>query len=75
MPHHPGMDQVQRYLADEVVEDYADGLIERREALRRLGLLGLVRPTVHAEISDLEAAPTSVWPEGSEQEQPGEVRV
>jgi carboxymethylenebutenolidase len=35
------MDQVQRYLVDEVVEDYADGLIERREALRRLGLLGL----------------------------------
>jgi carboxymethylenebutenolidase len=35
------MNQVQRYLIDEVVEDYADGLIERREALRRLGLLGL----------------------------------
>ena len=35
------MNQVQQYLVDEVVEDYADGLIERREALRRLGLLGL----------------------------------
>jgi carboxymethylenebutenolidase len=29
------------YLAGEVAEDYADGLVSRREALRRLGLLGL----------------------------------
>lgn len=29
------------YLAGEVVEDFADGLLDRREALRRLGLLGL----------------------------------
>jgi carboxymethylenebutenolidase len=29
------------YLAGEVVEDYADGFVSRREALRRLGLLGL----------------------------------
>ena len=29
------------YLAGEVVEDFADGLLTRREALRRLGLLGL----------------------------------
>ncbi|MDI1462040.1 dienelactone hydrolase family protein [Catellatospora sp. KI3] len=29
------------YLRDEVVTDYADGLIDRREALRRLGLLGV----------------------------------
>jgi carboxymethylenebutenolidase len=29
------------YLTEEVVEDYADGLIGRREALRRLGMLGL----------------------------------
>ncbi|MBV1851682.1 dienelactone hydrolase family protein [Catellatospora tritici] len=29
------------YLRDEVVTDYADGLIDRREALRRLGLLGI----------------------------------
>jgi len=29
------------YLADEVVEDYSDGVIGRREALRRLGLLGV----------------------------------
>lgn len=29
------------YLRDEVVEDFADGLLSRREALRRLGLLGV----------------------------------
>jgi carboxymethylenebutenolidase len=33
--------QYQRYLAEEIVEDHADGLVSRREALRRLGLLGL----------------------------------
>lgn len=35
------MTQVQRYLAEEVAFDHADGLITRREALRRLALLGL----------------------------------
>jgi carboxymethylenebutenolidase len=33
--------QLERYLAEEVAEDHADGLVSRREALRRLGLLGL----------------------------------
>jgi carboxymethylenebutenolidase len=33
--------ELQRYLAEEIVEDHADGLVSRREALRRLGLLGL----------------------------------
>ena len=35
------MTELQRYLAEEVAEEHADGLITRREALRRLGLLGL----------------------------------
>jgi carboxymethylenebutenolidase len=35
------MNAMQRYLAEEVVEDYADGLVNRREALRRLTLLGV----------------------------------
>ena len=35
------MTEFQRYLAEEVAEDLADGLVSRREALRRLGLLGL----------------------------------
>jgi carboxymethylenebutenolidase len=33
--------ELQRYLAEEVAEDHADGLVSRREALRRLALLGL----------------------------------
>jgi carboxymethylenebutenolidase len=33
--------ELQRYLAEEVAEDHADGIITRREALRRLGLLGV----------------------------------
>src|SRR5688572_31801512 len=35
------MTEMQRYLAEEVAEDLADGIISRREALRRLGLLGV----------------------------------
>ena len=35
------MTELQRYLAEEVVEDHIDGIITRREAMRRLGLLGV----------------------------------
>ena len=35
------MTQLQDYLAGEVAEDHADGIISRREAVRRLGLLGI----------------------------------
>ncbi len=35
------MTELQRYLAEEVAEDLADGVITRREAMRRLGLLGV----------------------------------
>jgi carboxymethylenebutenolidase len=35
------MTEMQRYLAEEIALDHVDGLITRREALRRLGLLGL----------------------------------
>jgi carboxymethylenebutenolidase len=34
------MSPFQRYLAEEIAVDHADGIIPRREALRRLGLLG-----------------------------------
>jgi carboxymethylenebutenolidase len=40
------------YLAGEVGEDWADGIISRREALRRLALLGL---TVGSAVALLEA--------------------
>ena len=35
------MTQFNDYLTEEVVEDYSDGIINRREALRRLGMLGV----------------------------------
>jgi carboxymethylenebutenolidase len=35
------MTEMQQYLAEEVAEDHADGIITRREAMRRLGLLGV----------------------------------
>lgn len=35
------MNAMQKYLSEEVGVDYADGIITRREALRRLGLLGV----------------------------------
>jgi carboxymethylenebutenolidase len=35
------MTEIQKYLAEEVAEDLADGIITRREAMRRLGLLGV----------------------------------
>ncbi|GAA1824210.1 dienelactone hydrolase family protein [Luedemannella flava] len=35
------MDSLGRYLAEEIAVDHADGLVNRREALRRLGLLGV----------------------------------
>ena len=35
------MTELQKYLAEEVAEDHVDGIITRREAMRRLGLLGV----------------------------------
>lgn len=42
------MTEMQRYLAEEIALDHVDGLITRREALRRLGLLGLGLATASA---------------------------
>ncbi|MUL85520.1 MULTISPECIES: dienelactone hydrolase family protein [unclassified Mycolicibacterium] len=35
------MTPLQRYIAEEIATDHLDGLLSRREALRRLGLLGI----------------------------------
>ena len=35
------MTEIQKYLAEEVAEDLVDGIITRREAMRRLGLMGV----------------------------------
>jgi carboxymethylenebutenolidase len=35
------MTELQKYLAEEIAEDLSDGIITRREAVRRLGLMGV----------------------------------
>jgi carboxymethylenebutenolidase len=47
-----GLMALRRYIAEEIAVDYADALLTRREALRRLGLLGL---TAGAAVSLLAA--------------------
>jgi carboxymethylenebutenolidase len=59
------MDQIQRYLADEVVEDYADGMFDRREAMRRLGLLGLAAVTAGGMLAACDAEGPPPAPTGS----------
>ena len=45
------MTELQRYLAEEVAEDHSDGIITRREAVRRLGLLGVGATAASALLS------------------------
>ena len=49
------MTELQRYLAEEIAEDHADGIITRREALRRLGLLGLSASAASAILAGFTA--------------------
>src|SRR5688500_5780162 len=54
------MTELQRYLAEEVAEDLVDGIITRREAMRRLGLLGLSASAASALLARFAtAAPAS----------------
>ncbi|MEH1128910.1 dienelactone hydrolase family protein [Micromonospora sp. CPCC 206061] len=57
------MTELQRYLAEEVAEDLADGLITRREAVRRLGLLGLSGAAATGLLATFATAPASASPE------------
>jgi len=49
------MNHIQRYLVDEVVVDYAAGIVDRREALRQLGLLGVAAATALGLLSACDA--------------------
>jgi carboxymethylenebutenolidase len=66
------MTELQRYLAEEVAEDHADGIITRREAMRRLGLLGVAggaaAAMLAAESPAAEARKGSERPKGSPQD-------
>jgi carboxymethylenebutenolidase len=57
------MTELQRYLAEEVAEDLADGMITRREAVRRLGLLGVTGAAATGLLAAFATAPASAGPE------------
>ena len=65
------MTEIQRYLAEEVAEDHADGLVSRREALRRLALLGLsgvaAASLLSAALADQAKAVVTVGPSANPQ--------
>jgi carboxymethylenebutenolidase len=45
------MTELERYLAEEIAEDHVDGIITRREAMRRLGMLGVTATAASAMIA------------------------
>src|SRR3954469_16465655 len=45
------MTELERYLAEEIAEDHVDGIITRREAMRRLALLGVGATAASAMIT------------------------
>ena len=50
------MTELERYLAEEIAEDHVDGIITRREAMRRLGMLGVGATAASAMIAAEAAA-------------------
>ena len=53
------MTEIQKYLAEEVAEDLVDGIITRREAMRRLGLLGLSASAASGLLVSFASAPAA----------------
>lgn len=75
------MTPLQRYIAEEIATDHVDGLLSRREALRRLALIGVgataataliaacgenKQPTANAPVTSTGGATESAPPPGSE---------
>jgi carboxymethylenebutenolidase len=62
------MTELQRYLVEEIALDHADGLISRREALRRLALVGLGVSAASSLLAALapkaKATPAPARPQG-----------
>jgi carboxymethylenebutenolidase len=60
---------LQRYIAEEIATDHVDGLLSRREALRRLALLGVSTAAATALIaacsSTTKPAPSTTTPSGT----------
>ncbi|HEV7422036.1 MAG TPA: dienelactone hydrolase family protein [Mycobacterium sp.] len=81
------MTPLQRYIAEEIATDHVDGLLSRREALRRLALIGVGataataliaacgesrKPTAEAPVTSTGGATESAPPPGSENTVPTE---
>jgi carboxymethylenebutenolidase len=79
------MTPLQRYIAEEIATDHVDGLLSRREALRRLALLGVgtaaatalftacsqnKQPEAEAPVTSSGAATVSAPPPGAEKAVP-----
>ena len=70
------MTPLQRYIAEEIATDHVDGLLSRREALRRLALLGMGTATATALIAacgdtrTAAAPPTSPSPSATSSSPP-----
>jgi carboxymethylenebutenolidase len=56
------MTEIQRYLAEEVAEDLADGIINRREAVRRLGLMGVTGAAATGLLTTFATGPAAAEP-------------
>jgi carboxymethylenebutenolidase len=59
------MTEIRQYLAEEVAEDLADGIISRREAMRRLGLLGVTGAAATGLLATFTASPAAAETESS----------
>ncbi|HET9140826.1 dienelactone hydrolase family protein [Actinophytocola sp.] len=59
------MTEIQRYLAEEVAEDLADGIINRREAVRRLGLLGVTGAAASGLLATFAAGVAAAEPDSA----------
>ena len=78
------MSPLQRYIAEEIATDHVDGLLSRREALRRLALLGMTtaaataliaacgenKTTSNAPVTSSGPATSSAAPPGTEKALP-----
>lgn len=60
------MTPLQRYIAEEIATDHVDGLLSRREAMRRLALLGVGASAASALIAACGSKPAQPTPASTE---------
>jgi carboxymethylenebutenolidase len=65
------MTELQRYLAEEVAEDLGDGIITRREAIRRLGLLGVTGAAATGLLASFATGEAAAADPGNQDEENG----